>query len=276
VDLLNLKSINKIENKAQYDTMIDGRKKLKKYLSTTKNSRLEITRQVDSFKKVFMDFEKQLTEPAEDILNYIEPIIQDFEEAEERERQRIYQERIQRLNEAGYSAVGEIMVNGIYQLTPDKISSMSDDEFQSWVDMGNAEKQRLEMLRQQEEQRLKEIEERERIANEKLAEANRLMAEMQAKMAELTAQEQALETAYEAPAPVTEPPMQTAPTIEFGVPEPIEPAPVEPVFTLCTESYNQGVQDAYNILKNSGYTPEGVPVTIKKSEYMEMILNLKK
>ena len=273
-EFIPLANIQKIENKADYTTVSAGVKKIKKYISGTKNSRLEVTRQLDSFKKIFTDYEKELTEPAERILGHLEPILTDFEQAEERERQRIYQERVQLLTDNGYSAIGTTMVCGPYQLSGEQIEQLSDEDLEGYIQRGKQEVERQqELIRIQAEreaqiqkqmdgmqQKLNEVLERERIANEKLAEANRLLAETKA-------QEAALEHRYENPKVPAEP-VFTAPPVEFDIPTmeqpqiiefdlpPVAPAPTAPVENvsnteptpLDTYSYNLGLQDALDVL----------------------------
>lgn len=282
-EFLPLADIQKIENKADYDTVSAGVKKIKKYIRTTQQGRLDVTRQVDAFKKLFTDFEKELVEPAEKILHHLEPILVDFEQAEERERQRIYQERIQKLTDAGYVAIGTTMVCGPYHLSGEQIQSLSDEDLQGYIDRGNQHLEQQQILIKQQQEREAEIQRKMDEMQKMMEESNAKLAEANAKLAEVKAQEAALEHRYENPQAPLEP-VDTAPALEFDLPPvpPVESAPIEvsapaeQVFTepqLDTVAYNKGVSDALHIL--DGTTNEdGSPM--KKKDYQMLIKALLK
>lgn len=262
--------IQKIENKADFNAVSEGLKTAKKYISSVKNSRLDITRQIDSFKSEFMDFERELSEPAQRIIEHLDPILRDFTEAEEREAQRVYLERVKKLTDSGFEAIGGLFVCGIFQLNAESLSSLSDEDLQSYIVKGAEETERKRKEKEAQEAQTKLLKEQARIIRELQEKLSAKESELNEREIEVKTQEDALEKRYKEPA-ITEPSV-TAPSLEFDLP-PAPPAPVESEIPVIDESvdiksYNKGLQDAYNVMDSAN--------GLKKIEYMELILSLKK
>jgi len=262
--------IKKISNKAEFDSVSEGLKTAKKYISSVKNSRLDITRQIDSVKSEFMDFERELSEPAQQIVEHLDPILKDFTEAEEREAQRVYLERAKRLTDSGFEPIGGLFVCGIFQLTAESLASLSDEDLQSYINKGTEETERKRKEKEAQEAQSKLLEEQAKTIRELQEKLAAKETELNERETEVKVQEEALEKRYEEPV-ITEPSV-TAPALEFDLP-PALPKSETPVvnevdFELHIESYNQGLNDAYKVMNEAS--------GLKKQEYMDLILSLKK
>lgn len=271
-DFVKYAEIQKINNKAEFDAVSDGLKTGKKYINSVKNSRLEITRQIDSFKSELMDFEKELAEPAQKIIDHLDPILRDWTEAEEREAQRLYLERAKRLTDAGFEPIGGLFVCGIFQLTAESLASLSDEDLQSYINKGIEETERKKKEKEAQEAQAKLLDEQAREIRELKERLALKETELNERETEVKTQEEALEKRYEEP--VIKEPSVTAPSLEFDLPpalpviEKTETPPVKTEPAIDPVSYNQGLQDAHTAMNEaSGLT---------KAKYMELILSLKK
>jgi chromosome segregation ATPase len=218
-------SIDGINNVQAYKQAAEGAKTLRKWRTSIEAARKEITAPIDKFKTDLIEYERKLTAPIMEVENHLKADISRIDNEREEQRRAIILKRSTLLLELDYNQIESTLVlNGIIKVTHDQLAEMPDEEFQYYIEQGQAEKARKEAEAKRMEEERAEIELQRQQLQRELEEVRQLKAE-------LLAQTRTLNQTYEEiEQPKPEQAQTEFPTVEdaFGesmaAPEP-EPEP---------------------------------------------------
>lgn len=187
-----------VTDMASYKFVTEGIKIVAKSRTSFVKSSQELRKPVTKFGKDLIDFEKENVARLEKIETYLDTEKTKFDDLQAEEDRKKFGETLLKITEAGWVLMGDIYVCGINQLAADKIRSFEDGDLDFYVDLGEKEKTRKAAELELQSKTLKELED----TRSELAEMKRLIAELKGEKIEIEIQAEALDVAYEEPAPV--------------------------------------------------------------------------